>query len=296
MKRTISVCLAALVVAFAGQAQAGRIYTPHARHTRLGTIDPVTGAGTDIGSFEMPGFRLASGAFDSQGQFYSLAGSPDFNSQLAIVDTSTGAATPIGSPADMPLLPLEIDSNDAFYSVRAVFPEFNLGGEATLVTLDKSTGQVMPIGDTGVERAMDLALSSDGTLWVVGGADGGNQLFTIDTATGASTFQTEITGVAEATGVDGAEIMGIMFDENDALLATSFFGEEPDYVSPLFSIDTTTGAASVIGNTGFVLPHGGDYLIPEPASSTIALCCGILLLATAGRKRRISSPMQGGAE
>ena len=253
-----------------GQVHAGTIYTSHARHMRLGAIDAATGAGTDIGSYGMPDAKLVSGAFDTHGQFYTIvvANLPwaTAHTQLATVDRTTGAATLVGSPTDAIILPLEVDSNDTIYSMRFVNAEFDLGGEPTLFTVDNSSGQLTAIGNTGVERAMDLAFSSDGTLWVVGGADGGNRLYTIDPATGASTFQTEITGVAEATGVAGAEIMGIMFDEHDTLLATSFFGAEPDYVSPLFAIDTSTGVANVIGDTGFVLPHGGDYLVPEPSS------------------------------
>ena len=61
-----------LVLTLIGTTGAGEIYTPHARHTQLGTIDPNTGVGTNIGSFQHD-LRLASGAFDNDGQFYSIA-------------------------------------------------------------------------------------------------------------------------------------------------------------------------------------------------------------------------------
>lgn len=247
---------------------ATEIYTSHDMHTRLGRINSVTGAVTDMGPYGLSDSFQASGAFDMDGTFYTLAafdfGGDNPHTQLATVDTTTGAATLVGSPMDTFVLPLEVDSSNTIYTMRFVAPEFGLGGEPVLYTVDSSSGQLTAIGNTGVTRAMDLAFSSDGTLWVVGGADEGNQLYTIDLATGASTFQTTITGVVEATGVEGAEIMGIMFDENDTLLATSFFGGSPDFVSPLFAIDTTTGVATTVGDSGFVNPHGGDTLLLPP--------------------------------
>ena len=62
-------------------------------------------------------------------------------------------------------------------------------------------------------------------------------------------------------------------DEQDALFGTAYYGANSDFVSPLFRIDPTTGAATVIGNTGFVNPHGGDYrsAVPEPAAIVLSL-------------------------
>ena len=85
----------------------------------------------------------------------------------------------------------------------------------------------------------------------------------------------------------GVEIMGIMFDEHDMLYGTAFLSE-PDpnpYESPLFTIDTTTGFASVVGQTGFRLPHGGDYLVPEPSSATL-LSLGTLALLLLRKRQR----------
>jgi hypothetical protein len=58
--------------------------------------------------------------------------------------------------------------------------------------------------------------------------------------------------VDTATNDPDAEIMGIMFDEHDVLYATAFIEG-----SPLFTIDTTTGVASVVANPGLSFPHGG---------------------------------------
>ena len=279
-------------------AQAGEFYTPHDRNLRFGKIDLTTGAGTDIGSFgatEVEGppsqhYRITSGAFDVNGDFYAAALLPgNVGSQLSIVDISTGLATPIGPRHDTPMNGIEIDANGTLFAMQYVHPGANIEGEPLLHQVDKSTGALTPVGNTGVLRSMDMAFDSTGALWIVGGAEGGNRLYTLDPMTGASTLQTVISDEAGEIDVEpgGVEIMGIMFDEHDTLYATAFLpGPEPNpYESPLFRIDTTTGFASVVGQTGLRLPHGGDYLVPEPSSLTF-LAVGLLSLFAFRRNRK----------
>ena len=269
---------------------AGEFYTPHDRHQRFARIDLATGAGTDIGSFGTtePGYRLASGAFDVNGDYYAIALLPgNVGSQLARVDVATGLATPIGPRGDTPLLGMEIDADGTLYATQIVYPHFGIEGETLLHRVDKTTGELTPIGNTGVLRSMDMAFDSTGTLWLVGGEEGGNRLYTLDTTTGAATFKTIISDASGEIDVaqGGVEIMGIMFDEHDTLYGTAFLSE-PDpnpFESPLFNIDTTTGFASVVGQTGLRLPHGGDYLVPEP-SSLATLLLGLIGLLLAGRR------------
>ncbi len=270
-----------LVLTLTGTIGAGEIYTPHAFHTQLGSINPNTGVGTNIGSFQQPeGVRLASGAFDVDGQFYSIAlFLPErTNTQLARVDTSSGEATLIGEPTGEWLVPLEVSDDGIMYTVGYHWPGV-VGDNTNLFTVNKTDGQVTPVGPTGVTRPMDLAFDSQGTLWLVSGGDDGNHLYTLDQATGEATLKSTLTGVEEATE-PGAEIMGIMFDEHDTLFGTAYYGANSNFVSPLFRIDPASGMATVIGNTGFVNPHGGDYryAVPEPTSVVLALlgcsiCC-----------------------
>jgi hypothetical protein len=216
--------------------------------------------GTHVGSFQQPdGVRLASGAFDVDGQFYSIAlFLPErTNTQLARVDTSSGEATLIGEPTGEWLVPLEVSADGTMYTVGFHWPGV-VGDNTNLFTVNKTDGQVTPVGPTGVTRPMDLAFDSQGTLWMVSGGAIGNNLYTVDLADGKATEVSAITGVEEATE-PGAEIMGIMFDEHDTLFATAYHGANTSFVSPLFNIDPASGAATVIGNTGFVNPHGGDY-------------------------------------
>ena len=270
-----------LVFTLISTVGAGEIYTSHARHKRLGTIDPTTGVGTDIGSFQQPDINFASGVFDNDGQYYSMGLLPGFtDSQLARVDTATGEATLIGEPTGEFVVPLEVSDDGTMYTVGYYWPE-HLGVSTNLFTVNKTDGQITAVGATGVTRPMDLAFDSQGTLWLVSGGDIGNNLYTLNPATGEATLVSTITGVEEATE-PGAEVMGIMFDEHDTLFATAYYSTNPDFVSPLFSLDPASGVATVIGNTGFVNPHGGDYLsaVPEPTSAVLLLlgciiCCRV---------------------
>ena len=290
-KKRLPSVLALFSLTFICHVEAGEFYTPHDRHQRLGRIDLATGAGTDIGSFGTTesGYRLASGAFDVNGDFYSIALLPgNVGSQLARVDVDTGLATPIGPRGDIPLLGMEIDANGAMYATQIVYPHFGIEGETLLHRVDKATGILTPIGNTGVLRSMDMAFDSTRTLWLVGGEEGGNRLYTLDPTTGAATFKTVISDASGEIDIaqGGVEIMGIMFDEHDTLYATAFLSE-PDpnpYESPLFTINTTTGFASVVGQTGLRLPHGGDYLVPEPLSLTI-FAPGLIGLLLVRRRR-----------
>ncbi len=88
-------------------------------------------------------------------------------------------------------------------------------------------------------------------------------MYVIDIGTGASQHVASITGVDTATNDPAAEIMGIMFDENDVLYATAFVEG-----SPLFTIDTATGQATVVSQPGLSFPHGGDIAGIHAATQT----------------------------
>jgi hypothetical protein len=135
-------------------------------------------------------------------------------------------------------------------------------GDRNLYRVDPMTGDTTLVGDTGVERLMDLAFDSSGALW----GTVGNKMYTIDTGSGQATWMFDITGVTEAIPEEDLlpfqffpEVMGIAFDANDKLYANTFTVN-----AGLFTIDTSNGAASLVGRSGFTLSHGGDIL-PTPA-------------------------------
>lgn len=107
---------------------------------------------------------------------------------------------------------------------------------------------------------MDLSFDPSGNLY----STVANNLYRLNLSTGASTLVATITGVTSG-GKDGG-VMGIMHDTDGTLYATEYIA-----ASPLYEINPTTGVATVIGNTGFDFPHGGDiYSAPSPPSSPSA--------------------------
>ena len=210
------------------------IFSTHAGGTRLGTINRATGAGSDIGPFGT--FDTWAAAFDTDGTLFTLFDGFSGSARLGIVNQVTGAVTPVGSGVGTNMITLEVAADGTMYGVG-----YN---DRLLYRIDKTLGTATPIGDTGIEFVMDLAINSAGVLY----ATVLNQLWTVNTATGASTPVGTISGAMH--------IMGIMFDASDNLLATDFMP-----AAPLFAVNLTTLAAVVVGPTGFDFPHGGDIFV-----------------------------------
>jgi len=202
-------------------------------------------------------------AFDVDGTMYTTQNIVAFDpslvrSQLARVDSNTGAVTPIGEPVPFNTSGPDIDAQGNLYVCG--FQVDALGyiwGNSSLWRIDKTTGEFIEVGDTGHTNWMDLAFDSRGTLW--GTFD--NELYIIDTITGASTFMTEIHGVPNAGDPDRMEVMSIAFDKKDVLYGTAMtvYYEDPNG-SPVLSIDTVTGQATGVGYTNQPYNHGGDIL------------------------------------
>jgi hypothetical protein len=210
--------------------ESGPIYTTEANGTRLGTIDPATGVGTDIGPFGTTTTWAA--AFGTDGTLYTIVNGFTSSATLASVDQSTGAATTIGSGLGTAMLSLEVAADGTMYGIGYT--------DRILYEIDQTTGTTTAIGNTGIFLSMDLAFDSSGTLY----ATVNNNIYTVDRTTGASTLLGSLTGVLSGS------VMGIMFDENDTLFATAFVSN-----SPLYEIDLNTLSATVIGNIEHALCH-----------------------------------------
>ncbi|MHC4535164.1 MAG: NHL repeat-containing protein [Planctomycetota bacterium] len=245
------------------QQLAGKIYTPHNRHQRLGVLDTVTGTFTDVGNFGLPDFTvIASMAFDTDGTLYGLAnvrGSHSAISQLMVINRGTAEVAPVGFPNPINVVAFDIGPDGTAYVAGFNGPE-KWRGDSNLYSIDKTSGQLTLIGDTGVDKLMDFTFDSLGTMW--GTVE--NELYIIDTGTGAAEHAATITGL-DAVMIDpNAEVMGIMFDEFDVLYATAL-SLSPEHIlvenSPLFIIDTVTGQATVVAEPVLSIAHGGDIFI-----------------------------------
>ena len=120
---------------------------------------------------------------------------------------------------------------------------------------------------------------ANGVLY--GLAQGGAELYTIDTSTGATT-------AVGATGVSGNfGFGGLTTGSNGTLYASlaAFSGS-----SEFFAIDPTTGKATLVGNIAFsqvsglvdTTPAGG--ISPEPSTLFLALTGGLLVVFALRRK------------
>jgi ketosteroid isomerase-like protein len=255
----------ALILVLSQAALAAQIYTPHSRHQRLGMIDTATGAFTDLGSFKLPEFGVIPAlAIDAEGTLYGLfnfRGTPNVLSQLISIDPETAEVSPVGFPNTFNLTAFEIGPDGTMYAGGFHHPELGWSGDSNLYRVDKATGQLTSVGDTGLDTLMDLAFDSAGTMW----GTVGNELYVIDTHTGAADHAVTITGLDAAMADPNAEVMGIMFDENDVLYATTVSLVEK---SPLLTIDTLTGEATIAAMPELDIPHGGDtYLGPDSLAS-----------------------------
>lgn len=204
--------------------------------TAIATIEPTTGLGTVVGNH---GYSQGwAGAFDLGGTLYTLVGGFSGNAILATVDPATGVATTIGTGLGTDMISLEFDAAGTLYGIGYY--------DGLLYEIDPVAGTASSIGNTGITYNMDLAFDSGGTLY----ATYNNQLWTVDTTTGAATSLGAISGVCA-----GGTIMGIMFDASDVLYATNY---AVDTQSCLMTIDVGTMTATVVGLTGLSYPHGGD--------------------------------------
>jgi hypothetical protein len=246
-----------------GSLEETKFYTSHEGHSHLGTIDLDSGAGTDVGPYTHPDLAIdrwnwpaINGAL-YRNHFYTILNRrvplgedpPQPEARLARVNVYTGKVKLLGSPIGLNLGGMEISYCGEAYATG--FSLINalggLYGDTNLYHVDRQSGVLTLIGDTGIERIMDLAFDPQGTLW----ATVGNVLYTLDMETGSPTEVAAITGVP-------TEIMGIGFTSEGELFGTTPFSDV------FYRIDPTSGVATAVGNHGFFLAHGGDIpMVPE---------------------------------
>jgi hypothetical protein len=215
---------------------AGEIWSTGNDGTEAVTIDKVTGAGTLVGRFGTT--QTWAAAFDPNGTLYTLVNGFSGNAILATVDQTTGTATTIGQGVGGSMISLEFDAAGTLYGIGY--------DDQVLYRIDKALGTAVAIGPTGIAANMDLAFNSAGTMY----ATTGNQIWTVNPATGATTSLGIVSGVCP-----GGEIMGIMFDAADVLYATNYADAT---TSCLMVVNLGTMTATSLGLTGQFRPHGGD--------------------------------------
>jgi hypothetical protein len=270
MKKLLMVTIAVLLLSVC-QTIAGpppvdvMFYTSHSGHEHFGKIDLVSGVGTDVGPYQNPEVNVLrtewaalSGALHEDA-FYNIlnlrlpsGATPDeAKSRLVKVNMDTGDVELLGEVIPLNLVALEINHCGEVFATGFTLSN-KLGewfGDTNLYRVDRESGSLSLIGDTGLVKIMDLAFDPDGTLW----ATVGNVLYTLDMETGAPTKVATITGVEKNN-----EIMGIGFTSDGILYGTT------PYSDGFYRIDPASGFVTEIGRTGFKVPHGGDIpMVPR---------------------------------
>ncbi len=187
----------------------------------LYSIDPGTGLGTYIGNFTYSGvFALA---FSPNGTLYAMSNGFG-NGMLDQVNPATGASTHVGGPTGVSgILAMKFAPDGTLYAASL--------STNMLYTIDLATGIATPVGNLGFSGVMDIAFDSKGQLYGLS-----NNLYKINRTTGAGTLFTALS--------DG-NLMALTIDPLGRFLATDYSGN-----SPLYQINTATGALTSLGITG----------------------------------------------
>lgn len=223
------------------------------------SVNKQTGEAQFIGD---SGLCTNNAASDSLGRIFTMVG--DAQDRLVQIDPETGAGSIVLGVAHLAGYPnygprgIAFDSNDNLYVTLGRQP----GDPGLLATVDMQAGQYTLVGETGVVL-QGLAFGPDDNLYGMSVWDDGT-LYTLDTATGDPTV---IGGSAI-----GPDNQTIEFDTDGTLFCARH---------NLKTLDPATGAATLIGPTGFD-DIRGLAIIPEPATLS-CLALGVPLVITRRR-------------
>ncbi|NND77188.1 MAG: HYR domain-containing protein [Flavobacteriales bacterium] len=222
----------------------GDLYTTANGNTLI-KIDASTGVVTNIGPF---GYSSTFGlAFLPDGSAWATINS----NRLASVDLNTGAATPVGPSYGFGYA-LDANSSGQMYLLLT---------NGNLLTINTSTGISTFIGNVGVGGTMDIAFDASDKLWMVNSS---GRLYSINTTTAVSTLEANLSGGVAAE-------MTIAIDNGGTMYITEYRS------SPrLFTLDPSTGVATLVSSLATSFPHGGDFALGL-SNETASDNCGTVL-------------------
>jgi hypothetical protein len=215
--------------------------------------------GSTVSGLQFDEFTLA---IDSTGRLYGSL--RDYTTpHLSTIDAATAVPT-VGASTTTFLDQMDFHPDGSLYATN--------GG--TWLKVNPVTGAFTTFG-SNVLGLYDIAFDSTGVLW----GSTGDALYTFDLTTGAATFKGTLSTAGQLA------ISGIAFDENDVL-----FGVSNTLNSRLFTINTSTYAATLVGLTGLSQVWDIDFApaaVPLPSAALMgAGLLGGLAIVARLRKRR----------
>ncbi len=248
---------------------------------RLVDVDMSTGTVSNSRSL---GIKVMCGIATqpSTGTLFGLTS--DFSnpvSSLIRIDPTTGGVTVIGATG----LPMLVEGDLAFNPLNGLLYGIGDGGvngtQRNFFSINSMTGAATVIGNLGSTGDYSaLAFDNTGVLWTVDSDGLQNSRLIAINPLNAQVINTKMMNV----NLGGA--VGLTFQPGTgvAYLADDATGPASGGTNSLYTLDASTGIATLIGPTGD--PHGLAGLaiigVPEPSS----LMLGALVISTAFVKRR----------